>query len=300
MAGLFGFGKTSRNRKRFELEYADSPLASGFNYPEERTIRLGNPQHARSRMRTQAFLEPGEVLARYNDGNAAIVRRDIGGGAAIAFGFDLGHYILMAQGNRDEEANRTYVNGFEPSMDTVLRFIGAIYRTYESDAVMLHSAPDGYPLSVIVSHDVDYAGSLANSVVYAEYECSKGYGATYFLQTKYFRDFFDEVFFDNRTPQLMATLEDLGMELGSHSVSHTDMLARLPQGSYRESYPEYQPRIIEFYYTRNATIMGELRVSKFLIERQSRSTVSSFRPGFLANPFSRGIATRPPFPPMMS
>jgi peptidoglycan/xylan/chitin deacetylase (PgdA/CDA1 family) len=113
-----------------------------------------------------------------------------------------------------------------------------------------------------------------------------GYGATYFLQTKYFRDFFDEVFFDERTPQLMASLESLGMELASHSVSHSDVFAQLPQGSYRESYPDYQPRIIEFFYTRNATVMGELRVSKYLIERYSRSNVISFRPGFLANPFS--------------
>ena len=286
LADLFGFVACSRNRKRFELEYSDSPYASGFIHPEERTIRLGNPDHARTRMRTQAFLEPGEVLARYNDGSAAIVRRETGDGATMAFGFDLGRFVLMAQGNRDEEANRSYVNSFEPSMDTVLRFIGEIYRSYEKDAVVLHPAPDGYPLSVIVSHDVDYAGSLANSLVYAEYERGMGYGATYFLQTKYFRDFFDEVFFDDRTPRLLAALEDLGMELGSHSVSHSDMFARLPQGSYRESYPEYQPRIIEFFYTRNATVMGELRVSKYLIETQSRSTVVSFRPGFLANPFS--------------
>jgi hypothetical protein len=168
----------------------------------------------------------------------------------------------------------------------VLRFIGEVYRAYESDALSLHPAPDGYPLSIIVSHDVDYAGSLANSVSYAEYERSMGYGATYFLQTKYFKDYFDEVFFDERTPRLLATLEGLGMELGSHSVCHSDMFARLPQGTYREAYPDYQPRIIEFFYTRDATIMGELRVSKYLIERQSRSTVTSFRPGFLANPFS--------------
>lgn len=285
-AGIFGFGSASRSRKRFELEYADSPFASGFIYPEERTIRLGNPDRPRSRMWTWALREPREILARYNDGSAAIVRRDSGAGTAIAFGFDVGRYILTAQGNRDEEANRTYVNGFEPSVDTVLRFIGEVYRAYESDALSLHPAPDGYPLSIIVSHDVDYAGSLANSVSYAEYERSMGYGATYFLQTKYFKDYFDEVFFDERTPRLLATLEGLGMELGSHSVCHSDMFARLPQGTYREAYPDYQPRIIEFFYTRDATIMGELRVSKYLIERQSRSTVTSFRPGFLANPFS--------------
>ncbi|TFG81738.1 MAG: hypothetical protein E4H20_09165 [Spirochaetales bacterium] len=286
MAELFGFDSARRNRKRAELEYAESPFAADFIYPEERTIRLGNPERPRSLMRTQAFIQPAEILARYDDGSAAIVRRQTGAGAAIAFGFDLGRYILMAQGNRDDEANRAYVNAFEPSVDTVLRFIGEVYRLYERDAVTLHPAPDGFALSVIVSHDVDYAGSLANSVEYADYERSMGYGATYFLQTKYFRDFFDEVFFDDRTPELLATLESLGMELGSHSVSHSDMFAKLPQGSYREAYPEYQPRIIEFYYTRNATVMGELRVSKYLIERYSRSTVRSFRPGFLANPFS--------------
>ncbi len=286
LAELFGFTGTNRNKKRFELSYADSSFAAGFNYPEEKTIRLGNPESSRWRMRSLAFLEPKEALARYNDGNAAIVRRESGYGAAIAFGFDLGLYIKRAQGNRDGEANRSYVNGFEPSVDTLIRFLSELYRRYEPDALTLHPAPDGYPLSVIVSHDVDYAGSLANSLSYAEYERSMGYGATYFLQTKYFRDFFDEVFFDERTPYLLAALEGLGMELASHSVSHSDMFARLPQGSYRESYPEYQPRIIEFFYTRNATIMGELRVSKHLIERYSGSTVLSFRPGFLANPFS--------------
>lgn len=285
-AALFGFRGLTRNRRRSELRYEDSPFAAGFEYPEERTVRLGNPDRARYRLRTAAFSDPREVLARYEDGGAAIVRRRIGSGAAIAFGFDIGRYIQGAQGNRDDEANRTYVNAFEPSVDTLLRFLAEIYRAYEPDAVAFHPAPDGMPLSVIVSHDVDYAGSLANSLQYAEYERSMGYGATYFLQTKYFRDYFDETFFDDSTPELMARLEDLGMELGSHSVCHTDMFARVPRGTYREAYPDYQPRIIEFFYTKKATIMGELRVSKYLIERLSRSRVESFRPGFLANPFA--------------
>ncbi|HRY80006.1 MAG TPA: hypothetical protein P5313_06300 [Spirochaetia bacterium] len=283
---LFGFRGAVRNRRRSELRYEDSPFAAGLEYPEERTTRLGNPDRARYRLRTAAFSDPEEVLARYEDGGAAVIRRRDGAGTAMAFGFDLGRYIQGAQGNRDDEANRTYVNSFEPSVDSLLRFLGEVYRAREPDAVFLHPAPDGMPLSVVVSHDVDYAGSLANSVEYAEYERSMGYGATYFLQTKYFRDFFDEVFFDERTPELLARLEELGMELASHSVCHSDMFARVPQGTFRESYPDYQPRIIEFYYTRNATIMGELRVSKFLIERLSRSRVDSFRPGFLANPFS--------------
>ncbi|MDT8297602.1 MAG: polysaccharide deacetylase family protein, partial [Spirochaetaceae bacterium] len=284
--GLFGFEDLEIGRNWYEITYAESEYTSDFIYPRERTIRIGNPDRPKTFLRSIAYSHPQEVLAEYDDGSAAIVRRKIGEGEAIAVGFDLGFYIKKAQNNRDEEAGRAYVNEFEPSVDTVLRYIKNIYRMNEPLAATLHTAPDGYPLSVIISHDVDYSGSLANSITYAEYQRSMGYGATYFMQTKYFEDFFDEVFFDERTTTLLTELEQLDMELGSHSVSHTDMFARVPRGNYRESYPDYQPRIIEFFYTRDATVTGEIRVSKFLIEELSDSTVVSFRPGFLANPSS--------------
>ena len=284
--GLFGFDDLDIGRTRYEITYAESEYDQDFIYPRERTIRIGNPERPKTFLRTIAYLHPREVLAEYNDGSAAIVRRRTGEGEAIAFGLDLGFYIKKAQNNRDEEAGRAYVNEFEPSVDTILRYIKNIYRMNEPLAATLHTVPDGYPLSVIISHDVDYSGSLANSITYAEYQRSMDYGATYFMQTKYFEDFFDEVFFDDQTTDLLTELEEMDMELGSHSVSHTDMFARVPRGNYRETYPDYQPRIIEFFYTRDATVTGEIRVSKFLIEELSDSTVVSFRPGFLANPSS--------------
>ena len=283
---LFGFHKTVRERTRAEVEYEESPLTGDFIYPEERRIRIGNPERPKTLMHTFSYEDPQSVLARYDDESAAIIQHPYGRGITYAFGFDLGLYIKKAHNNRDEEASRTYVNDFEPSVDTVLRLIKEMYRAHEDDAFFLHTAPDGFPLSVIISHDVDYSGSLANSIAYAEYERSMNYGATYFMQTKYFQDYFDEIFFDDRTSELLNTLKEMGMELGSHSVCHTDMLAYLPQGSGKEKYPDYQPRIIEMQYTRDATIMGELRVSKFLIEHFSGVTVDSFRPGFLAHPFS--------------
>lgn len=283
---LFGFRTLVRSSGRYELSYADSEYAAALRYPEDRTIRINNPESRRYRMRLISFRNAREVLGTYDDGSAALIRNRSGAGTAIAFGWDLGRYIKRAQNNRDHEANRTYVNDYEPSVDSVLRFLMEIYRSGEPRAVTLHPAPDGQALSVVISHDVDYAGSLANSLEYARYQRSAGYGATYFMQTKYFRDFFDEMFFDENTPALLAELEDLGMELASHSVSHSDMFARLPVGNYRESYPRYQPRIVEFFYTRDASIMGELRVSKHLLESLSRSVVVSFRPGFLANPFA--------------
>jgi hypothetical protein len=54
-----------------------------------------------------------------------------------------------------------------------------------------------------------------------------------------------------------------------------------------EAYPAYQPFVKDRFITDNATILGELRVSKFLLDNfVNDSQVVSFRPGHLQNPYS--------------
>lgn len=55
-------------------------------------------------------------------------------------------------------------------------------------------------------------------------------------------------------------------------------------GTGREAYPSYVPFVKDRMTAYNASILGELRVSKFLIEHFSGQTVVSFRPGGLSNP----------------
>ena len=56
-------------------------------------------------------------------------------------------------------------------------------------------------------------------------------------------------------------------------------------GDGTETYPQYHPFVQTDTRTTGATIMGELRVSKFLLEHFSRGQITeSFRPGFLSNP----------------
>ncbi len=57
-------------------------------------------------------------------------------------------------------------------------------------------------------------------------------------------------------------------------------------GTGREAYPSYAPFVKDRLTAFNASILGELRVSKFLIEHFSGQTIVSFRPGELSNPFS--------------
>ena len=55
-------------------------------------------------------------------------------------------------------------------------------------------------------------------------------------------------------------------------------------GSGRESYPDYRPFVKDFETVHNASISGELRVSKYLLEQMGADTVVAFRPGHLSLP----------------
>ena len=83
----------------------------------------------------------------------------------------------------------------------------------------------------------------------------------------------------------MAARHRLGMELGSHTVAHSTVFSHFRLGTGTERYPEYQPYVKTKTKAANGSVFGELRVSKYLIEKLSGGTnVMSFRPGELSNP----------------
>ena len=97
----------------------------------------------------------------------------------------------------------------------------------------------------------------------------------------------DEVFFDDENLQYLRQLNSLGVEIGSHSVSHSKSFSKFPIGDGSESYPAYRPYVMEEQATYNGTVLGDLRVSKFLIEHfTTDKPVVAFRPGHLSNPIA--------------
>ena len=220
------------------------------------------------------------------DGTVAITQKFYGGGRAYAVGIDLGFLLLRGYNNRAEEFARSYVNQFEPSLDVLLGLVKAIYQAGEPSAVTIGTVPFGKSLSVLLTHDIDYTKSMENAIAYAEYEKSQGIKGTYFIQTKYIRDYNDDVFFNQHGVNLLKQLAGLGMDLGSHTVAHSKELKNFPLGSGAEQYPSYSPFVKNRSTALNGTVLGELRVSKFLIETFSGQPVVSFRPGELSNPFA--------------
>lgn len=169
-------------------------------------------------------------------------------------------------------------------MDAWLRWLRFIYQQHEPLGVTLNTVPNGQELAAVVSFDVDYVHSLEHVPAYREMLTRLEVPATFFIQTKYYRDFQDQGFFNDSSLQTLTDLGRAQMEVGSHSVSHTDVFASLPIGTGTENYPDYQPRVRAMGDTRGASILGELRVSRFLLEQLGNTEVRSFRPGYLAHP----------------
>jgi peptidoglycan/xylan/chitin deacetylase (PgdA/CDA1 family) len=168
----------------------------------------------------------------------------------------------------------------------MLRMVKEIYQTGEPNAVTLWTVPEGKNLSVVFTHDIDYAKAWKNAVSFAEMEAARGIRATNFIQTKYVRDWNDEIFFDSSGVRYARRLDSLGMEIGSHTVAHSRQFNVFALGDGKENYPSYQPFVLDSTRTEDATVLGELRVSKFLLESELGKKVVSFRPGHLSNPYS--------------
>jgi peptidoglycan/xylan/chitin deacetylase (PgdA/CDA1 family) len=264
----------------------NSPLLAFYTDEREKTLSIGNKQAGPPYLGVYGYKNvKNQPLAIFEDGSAAITQNRYGKGRAYSFGIDIGHLLKQAYSGRSEDMARSYINDFEPTIDVLLHLIKDMYMEENPDAVTLGTVPFNKELTVMFTHDVDFGESEKNAAVYAEFENSKQAPGTYFLQTKYIKDFNDNAFFDAEHIPMLKRLAALGMELGSHSVAHAYAFSVFPIGSGEESYPSYQPFVYERYAAHNGTVLGELRVSKYLIEKVlGAPPVVSFRPGHLSYP----------------
>ena len=276
-----------RDRPRRKLDFDPAGIAQlGLVDPEALHLRLGLSDSLSLSGTGWSKLAPGaERLASYEDGKAALVRHRVDQGQTYVFGFNLGTILYRGQSGRDEWFARAYDNVFEPTSDVFLCLLAKIYQEHNPTAVLCGTVPEGKPLAILLTHDVDYTKSVGYALAFAEFERGLGVPATYFLQTKYVKDDLDAAFLDEGALATMHKIAAMGHEVASHSVSHTPVFASLPMGDGQERFPEYHPSVQNKKLTLGATILGELRVSKYLIETMlPERPVLAFRPGYLGNP----------------
>lgn len=291
LAGIASL-KPSEHRYRMTIDVASGDPGFGrLVHPEEQTISLGNQKEGLAVL-TQGYAlkKPSDarVLARFDDGTAALVERRIGKGRIYVTGLAYYDAVLRAQDDQALDAGRVYDNGFEPSADVPQMIVRDWYLHYVGGAVVTDPTPDGLAGALIISHDVDYVKSITNMSAYAKAEKARKFSATYFIQAKTVKDLEDTAFFDAHARKIVAAIYAQGADIASHTVAHAPDWKTFPVGTGRESPSNYLPfvKVIapdhSHGLTLGATLTGEIHVSQERLNAcHPGISVDALRTGYL-------------------
>jgi hypothetical protein len=199
-----------------------------------------------------------------------------GRGLAYALGLGFKETTLIPRLAQSYEAQRHWINWFEPSGDVFRLLLRALYEENVHPFLLVHTVPEGKETALCLSHDVDARESFANSLVFAKMEASLGVHSTFFVTTKYFLDDTDIAYYTPDRVNWIRELKKLGFEVASHSVSHSLRFEEFPVGS-----PDVTPAT---YDPSHPTLFGEVSVSKQLLDHDLQQKTAGFRSGYLIYP----------------
>jgi hypothetical protein len=288
---LFGFEDVVPLRTRHKVVFeTKAPNADGvfqyLNRAEEKEVPLGSPAIPEVIWTNGYKAAAGtQILGRFEDGSAAVLRHDVGRGHTYLIGIALNDVVRRNQQNRDYEAQRIYVNRFEPGTDVWLLILRAWYETYSDSGIRLGTIPQGKRSVLMLSHDVDWEYSFKPMLAFAEFEKKSGASSTFFVQTKYLDDVNSHAFFFGESLDVLRELVKQQVDLESHTVIHSKLFNKVPLGTGLETYPSYQARATKDNAAQDATTLGEVCVSKSLLdgELEGHHTIF-FRAGHLRVP----------------
>jgi hypothetical protein len=138
---------------------------------------------------------------------------------------------------------------------------------------------------LMLSHDVDWEYSFKPMLAFAGFEKIAGASSTFFVQTKYLDDATSRAFFFGQSLDVLRELTAHEGDIGSHTVIHSMLFNKVPLGTGEEKYPTYRARATRDNPAQDATALGEVCVSKSLLDGElpGHDTIF-FRAGHLRVP----------------
>ncbi len=282
---LFGVGDDGAlSTARTRMDWTTDPTTAELDQPSERQVSLDDvngsviPTFGYSPSRCEA-----QILATFNDGAAAVTRNTRGKGAAYVVGGRLVEFITRHHEGARWPRNAKYENNFDTTTDGWLLWLRGVYRTHIGGGVTMSTAPGGAKSAVIPTLSLNFAVGTQPAVEYVERAKAAGATPTVFVNTKIVEDYLDTAFFsDSGTfDASMQKIRGMGAEIASHSVSHSPIFHKLPLGTGTETFGTYLPRVESKTVTTGATMLGEIRVSRQLLEPRLNGRMTSFRAGYL-------------------
>jgi hypothetical protein len=277
---LFGITRATASRTNFRVQFTatQDPALRYVNRPEEHTISLGDPKfYSETVWSTEYTPSPeSQVLATYENRAAAFIVNAYGRGLAYALGLGFKETTLIPRLAQSFEAQRQWINWFEPSGDVFRLLLRALYEENVHPFLLVHSVPEGKETGLCLSHDVDARESFPNSLAFAKMEAALGVHSTFFVTTKYFLDDTDIGYYTPERVKWIRQVKELGFEVASHSVSHSLRFEQFPVGSADVNPTNYDPS--------HPTLFGEVSVSKQMLDRDLQQQTAGFRSGYLIYP----------------
>jgi len=160
------------------------------------------------------------------------------------------------------------------------------YESYAASPQVRQFAPGGHHAALIITHDVDDVVSFEYEHEYVDLEKSLGIKSTMFYTTNpYDTGFFAALY----TPSGMQAIQyavDNGFDTEDHSFGHFPDFNLAPYGTGNETAANYMPTFSSGTGTTTGdSVIGELGVSRWLLENDFGLTVAGFRSGYLlSNP----------------
>lgn len=289
---LFGISVSDSDNELYSITF-DTIIAPQYfdliNDSLEKTVALADTDQINYYNRAYT-LSTAISLGNYEDGRCALATNNYGLGKTFLFGPDFRDVILRSELNMDLEAQRTYSNGFEPAKDVFVFIVRNIIRNSIPSSVYKYTSPNNSSSVLLITHDVDSKTSLDSMYYFYEYEASKGISAQYNITTRYMADTWMSAYYPGSEPKVDSLLI-YGQVLASHSVGHFPDFnddSIFHYGTTGNTQLSYTPGYFGGV-TGGGTVLGELEVSKDLIESTYGVNVRSFRAGHLCFPDSLGM-----------
>ena len=266
--------------------YAESNYFDRINDDKEIFVSLGDTAVSNPIFDHKYYFPAAgaEVLANYENNFPALIKNEYGNGRTFLFGLDLRDVIARNLLNKDDEAHRTYSNGFEPTTDTFIFFVMNVCRKHIPSNVRWHTCPSCDDAVFMLTHDIDSQTAVDSMGIFLEYEDNHHLNAMYNQTVRYVNDDWMSAFYANDSYAKVHNVLVRNQRLASHSVGHFPDFDSVwtPMGSMGNTMANYTPYYLDaLEHSTGVSAYGECEVSKSIIENDHGVQVKSFRAGHL-------------------
>jgi hypothetical protein len=272
----------------FDTTQSD-PILKYINAPEEINWAPFFPLGDVTRGYSSGSCTP---LATWSTGDDAVLRCDIGKGRAYVFGWRLRPLLELPELQLGNDTGPQGVNAIVPDADICRMLMRASYEAYAANPQERQWAPGGHHAALIITHDVDAAVSYQNVPAGVDFENSLGIKSTYLFTTSPYDNGWISGMYSASGHQDIQYALDHGFDVQDHSFGHfpdfqtaTYSLTSPPS----ETASNYEPMFTlisasPYCCTSGMSVVGELGVSKWLLDSDFGIHVTTFRAGYTEIP----------------